>query len=646
MESYTELPHNQLILNTGEHHAGIIFCPFGDKAPSEYTAFTTFANSVASPRRAPIGGGGSGWVSTPDTGGTSLSKELPLGDAWILVLFATAWTMWKALYRKRSLFLIMLVSVIIPQALAGVTSLSFSPAAGGTRMTIVPTVTSVPDGVVSLCWGLYYDPACENEVSGTRFHRAASDGANAVWFTAPAAAGTYYVKTSLHTGSVCGGLIDSYYISPLTIYPADADVVLVRDAQLSASRVDITGAATKAYGAMRFSKTALNDDLRTPYERYNYFISFPFDVRIGDIYGIGTVGDDWRILYYDGQGRAEEGFFAERTDNWVMFGDTEDVLQAGEGYLLQLNTYSMAESNTAIWANDAEVATLFFPALSAISDLGTTDATLPALGEAYECTINLSASLGAEGDRRKKDSYWRCIGVPSFTSPSAVEGLPYLYEWNSSDNSLRVVSSEGFVFEPMQAYLVQNGDVITWRDVTGPAGIVARQREQSDEEIELVLHQDGTFIDRTYIRLTDDAMVTGGFDFGRDLSKELNAGKADIYTLLDYERLAAHCLPFSDRTIVMPVGVQIEQAGEYRIQVLFNGIPCALVDSESGTRSTDYTVHLEPGTYQGRFSVEIGENGQPTGITDEEQMPVNGVRKVMVDGILYIEKGGKRYIIR
>ena len=49
---------------------------------------------------------------------------------------------------------------------------------------------------------------------------------------------------------------------------------------------------------------------------------------MADIYGIGTVGTDWRILYYDGKGRAEEGFFAERTDNWVMIDDTVSPLTA------------------------------------------------------------------------------------------------------------------------------------------------------------------------------------------------------------------------------------------------------------------------------------------------------------------------------
>jgi len=647
MEDNIELPHNQLILNAGETHDGIIFCPFSDQSPSDYAAQNTFSGSSGVLHRAPISGGGSGWVSTPDFGRTLLSKEVPVGDVQTLIILAAIWTLWKTLHHKRSLMLLLCISLLAGSAHAGVSSLSFSPVAGGTRMTVVPTITSVPDGSVSVCWGLFYDAACSHEVPDVHFHRAVSEGNNAVWFTTPSSEGTYYIQTSLHTGSICGGLMESTYISPLTIYPSDADVILERNAQAPAMRVDITDAAAKqAYAVMRFSKSALNDDSRTLYERYNYFISFPFDVKIGDIYGIGTVGADWRILYYDGQGRAEEGFFAERTDNWIMFDDTEDVLHAGEGYLLQLNTFSMEESNEAIWQNHADVATLFFPAQYTINDLETTDAILPALGEAYRCTIDLSASLGAEGDRRTKDSYWRCIGVPSFTTPSAADGLAYLYVWDRNDNSLHVVSSEGFTFEPMQAYLVQNGDVITWRNVTKPASIVARQKEDYDEEIELVLLRNESFIDRTYIRLTDELSVTENFDFGRDLIKELNAGQSNIYTRLGYERLAANCLPFNDSVMSMPIGIQIEEAGEYRMRVQRGNVPCTIWDSESGVRTTDYTLYLAPGTYEGRFYLEIGDQ-TPTGIQNPEiSNQPSGVRKVLIEGVLYIEKDGKRYLIR
>ena len=80
MDNKIELPHNQLILNTGEHHTGIIYAPFGNEMPSDYSA----------PRHAPISNSGSGWIARPDVGGTGLSKDAaaPIGDPNILALFA------------------------------------------------------------------------------------------------------------------------------------------------------------------------------------------------------------------------------------------------------------------------------------------------------------------------------------------------------------------------------------------------------------------------------------------------------------------------------------------------------------------------------------------------------------------------------
>lgn len=654
MDNYTELPHNQLILNTGETHTGIIFCPFDDTCPSDYTAEQVCSNHASAPHRASISSGGSGWIARPDTGGTSLSKEAaPIGEPWIILFFAGLFAIWQMIHRRRILSTIPLALLTAAPLSAGITALSFSPATVGKATTIVPTVASVPEGRVALCWNLYHDAACEHEVTGTTFHSASKTAKNAVWFEAPATEGTYYIQCAIHTGSVCGGLLESSYVYPLHVYPADADIVLEREAQASASLVDITDDDTKqAYGAMRFSRTALNNEALSEYERYNYFISFPFDAKMADIYGIGEVGTAWRILYYDGKGRAEEGFFAERTDNWVMIDDTDSVLHAGQGYLLQLNAIQMAADNEAIWTDGADIATLYFPALSTISRLETDEVTLPALGSDYACTIDLSATLGAEGDRRTKDSYWRCIGVPSFTSPSGIDNMPYLYTWNKNDNSLSVVSSAGFAFEPMQAYLIQNGYAITWVDVTKPASIVARHQETSFEEIPIELMHNEALCDRTFVRITDETRVTNGFDFGRDLIKELNAGKANIYTMVGYERLAANCLPTSEQTILVPVGVQIEEEGIYTFAMPegSHDIRIVLVDNLTNTRTnlsqTDYSVALAAGQYDARFALELSlSQDSPTSIEREHSSLSSQMHKVLLNGHIYIIHHDKLYSI-
>lgn len=573
-----------------------------------------------------------------------------------MLFFTAIFFMYKIIRKKRQIApMIMLIFAGAIQA--SISTLSFNPAAidGGDTVTIIPTISSVPEGKLSVCWGLYYDASCEHEINDIRFHRDYSAGSNAVWFTTPRNAGTYYIRTSLHTGSTCGGLMDSYYVHPCIVYPSDADIVLKRDGQESGERIDIHDRdAMQAYGALRFNQSALNNEELSVYERYNYFISFPFDVLVGDIYGIGTVGTHWRICYYDGKGRAEEGFFAERTSNWVMIDDTDSVLHAGQGYLLQLNSIQMASSNEDVWVNGSDVATLYFPALSKIASITTTNETIPALSEAYQCTIDLSSSLGSEGDRRIKDSYWRCIGVPSFTSVSSVEGMSYLYEWNKADNSLYVVSSEEYVLEPTLSYLIQNGNVIIWRDVTKPAGIVAQSKDTDYKEIALELQQNGNISDRTYIRLTDEMHVTHEFDFGRDLSKELNTGKANIYSLLGYERLAANIMPSYEGKITIPIGVVITENGNYTfsLPVVPKDIEVTLLDYTTGGRTklgvVDYAVELTVGQDDKRFALEIAPI-DPIGtrlLTPATGTNNAPIRKVMINGGIYLIKNDHIFDLR
>ena len=649
--------NNQLINNTGDTYSGIIFAPFSNMTPSDYNYennMSSWSMVVSGPNKGKITPSEEGWTEKPDKGGTDLSKEAPIGDPSCLCVFAILYCIYIAIKKKRNrrhTLSILALLFTLPLS-ASITAFRFNPASGvraGEELIIQPTIASVPAGSVQVCWGLYYDADCSYEVENLDFSRIALNGPNAVTCTMPLTSGTYYIKSSLHTGARCSGVLDSYYVTPIEVYPADADIVLTREAQGSASRIDITEESSKqAYGALRFSKTRLNDESVSPYERYNYFVSFPFDVKVEDIYGIGEVGTHWLLYFYDGKGRAEKGFFAERTDNWAMIDDTDSVLHAGQGYLLQLNSIQMRANNESVWVNGKDVATLYFPALSPFDEVVTANETIPALSEAYQCTIDLSASLGSKGDRRTKDSYWRCIGVPSFDSPGSVSELSYLYEWNPGDNSLNVQSSIGFNFLPTHAYLVQNGGAIIWTDVTRPM-LAARQQEKSLYEWRVGLTKDDTPCDHTFLRLTESA--TKEFDFGQDLSKELNAGKANIYSLVGYERLAGNCMPISEQMTVVPLGVTISETGEYTFGVQESETQGTLLltDLETGVRTnlveTSYSVYLEKGTYDKRFSLEISTSSNATtGLEDTyKRYSDPDIRKILIDGQMYIEKGGKRY---
>jgi archaellin len=346
------------------------------------------------------------------------------------------------------------------------------------------------------------------------------------------------------------------------------------------------------------------------------------------------------------------------------------VLEANKGYILGLDLDYMEYDNTAFWANNISNVELYFPSQTTISSIKQTEVTIPALGEEYRCTINRGTS---EGDRRIKDSFWRCIGVPSYNEfagevtsgkggstinwQTSYSTFPFLYAWNMSDNTLTPQNTSTFAFKPMHAYLVQIQDAIYWNMVSAtPSPIVAR-RERAEHETEhnwcLTLSKDSSFVDQTYVRMSNLEQVTNSFDFNQDLIKEMNASRSNIYTLVGYERLAANSMPIEfTNTTIIPVGVNIKTTGEYTFAMPegTNGVGITLVDTETNVRTSlsafNYTVNLNAGQYDSRFILEISPISQTTTGVEEINDPSSNVRKLMIDGILYIIHEGKMYDAR
>ena len=491
----------------------------------------------------------------------------------------------------------------------------------------------------------------------------------------------------------------------------NADVMVVREHQGSAQCITFNNSAKMTgvktvYGVMKFNRWILNnranpndddpahcaddaaisanhrvldvDAQKSIYERSHYYISFPFDVRLNDVFGFGTYWDEWYIEYYDGLNRAKNGYWIDSPSNWKYvtpaMKDTF-VLRANQGYIFGLDLDYMDANNYSFWTNKISNIEMYFPSTVELSTLQSTEITIPALSSEYQCTINRS---GPDGDRRVKDSYWRCIGVPSldvydrdlsdgtgtitwktdYTWQEDESEFPFIYMWNKNDNTLTPQSTSRFTFQPMHAYLVQNGKKIVWTAVSAkPVSIVARQKaENHNYEWCLTLHKDSVFMDRTYIRLSDNEQVTDSFDFGQDLSKEFNKTRSNIYSFIGTNQAAANSMPFHDsQTTVVSVGVTITAAGDYTFSIPegTDGIGVTLVDNETGVRTSlsalDYTVSLGAGTHDQRFTLEISPiQNTPTGIDEvpSDQVPSTKVRKVMIDGVLYIVKDGKMYDAR
>ena len=482
--------------------------------------------------------------------------------------------------------------------------------------------------------------------------------------------------------------------SVATTKEINTNVMILRQNQDDAKQISIgTGVSLSSvdtiYTALSFTKAHLTGTSgASEYARKYYWVSFPYDVKINDIFGsMGTYAVDWVLREYDGQGRAQNGYWAESASNWKFITDKNKTLQAYQGYLLQLSLPRYAAGNSK-WDNSVTELSLYFPSKTKVGSIvqKNVNATLgTGNAEDYKCSIDWSGNpngnggtLGSAYDRTLRDSYWHCIGTPSFANETnasfklhdgEIEGegtwtttnLPFLYVWDSSDNSLTPTSSSAgeFKFKALQAYLVQcNADAISWSNVSVPNSVVARRKATVEDihfaEFKLDLMNGEKSLDHTYIRLTDKEEVTAGFEFGQDLCKEFKSG-ANIYTLIDQQEVAGNSLPMSEQTTVVPVGVKITTDGEYTFAMPegSNGTGAVLVDNIAGTRTnlglTDYTVTLGKGTYDGRFVLELSPVAQtPTGIGEvaSDQVPSAKARKVLIDGIMYIVRDGEVFDAR
>ena len=472
----------------------------------------------------------------------------------------------------------------------------------------------------------------------------------------------------------------------------NADVMFIREHQGDIAQLTFSGAGTitnikTAYGVLRFNKWTLNNKEKTGshtpldpelsiYERSLYWISFPFRVKLSEVFGFGTYMNHWAIQRYDGAGRAAIGHFLENGSFWRWMDRSTEYLEPNQGYLLSIDVDLLGESSD-VWGPESlsEQIELYFPSYGEMPNLTSDDVeqTLPA----HTCTINRAATEGLPDtgnpatsyNRTIFDSHWNVMGVPTYVNTDDVTfanttwtspNPKFLYTWNSADNTITARSASSYTYKAMHSYMVQYYDKVTWSASSGsPYSIVARKTyadKPREIELRLELQQNEQMIDLTYVVLSNDEDVSANFAFGEDMCKEFNAHKASIFNYTaDHVGVAGNTMPMSNQTTIVPVGVSIKNAGDYTFAIPegTEGIGVTLVDNETGVRTSlsalSYTVNLTAGDYTGRFVLEISPIAQtPTGIetVTGEGLPVTGVRKVMIDGILYIVKDGKIFDAR
>jgi hypothetical protein len=445
-----------------------------------------------------------------------------------------------------------------------------------------------------------------------------------------------------------------------------SDILVIRKNQDQANQLTFIEGAKRTdvgvvYGVMTFDKFFLNNidkegnpldekdnNFKTIYERALYWISFPFNVKLKDIFGFSNYGDHWILEEYNGQARAENGAWVDSESYWEYITDSEYELEAGKGYVLCLDLDKMGV-NSDVFQHTNEVS-LYFPSKA---ELGTINgATTSIKLDPYTCII--------ERDKRNiYDSNWHLIGVPRFAdiktenidiyNPQPTQkDVGFYYEYGSN-GEYTVKKSGATTFHTMSAYLVQYAGVINWTStgITIPSAIAARKNSPAEPEqvhLRLEIAQDDEMADQTFVQLQQEG-ATAEFDMNLDLTKMLHSG-TNIYTLAGEQGIksAGNAMPMSE--CVVPVGVKVDTDGEYTFRMPdgTEGMVVELIDYYTNTRTNlllfDYTVDLSEGTCNDRFALHIqpSKSGVTTGIEGAypQTLPEGKGTKFLIDSKLII----------
>lgn len=405
-----------------------------------------------------------------------------------------------------------------------------------------------------------------------------------------------------------------------------------------------------AYAVLTFLEDKFATNATTShYEKMFYWVSFPFDVNLKDVFGLGAYGDYWAVQYYDGAKRALEGLPTEESTGWDYVAKTKEeaaskVLKANTGYVVCLN-YKRLSSHYQYAAGGGRKVSLYFPSANRVS---------PAEIKQQSDVITVDLAEYTNPKTTWNHHNWHLLGVPSYANPDfrTTQGdVPFFYQyWHPTDGYAAVASTE-VDFYAMHAYMVQYAGEIEWSKIVNtdaPSGLAAKKNSSAIDKtmLRLELQQAGETVDKTYVQLRDEE-GTEGFDLNLDLTKIINKG-ANIYTVVNGDQMAGNVVPAQES--IIPLGVVITEAGEYTLTLpsKTNGVTVELVDYETGTSTNllalDYTVRLIAGTHEGRFALRIQPSKVTTGVDNlGDEATGDKAKKYLIDGALYLVKDGVLY---
>ncbi|MBE6320554.1 MAG: hypothetical protein E7075_06250 [Bacteroidales bacterium] len=447
----------------------------------------------------------------------------------------------------------------------------------------------------------------------------------------------------------------------------NADVLFVRQENNEVPQIQLAeNGKIRSLESMYFAIELLRGDKdRNNRRQEQYWFTLPFDCKVGSISGVHGYMQIWGIQRYRGDLRAQKGWYAETPTFWEWL-DTEDVMHAGEGYLLVFDKKNAPWNEIGIndGADTISMMRLYFPSMTSGFDMQQQSAEqLTRTYENHTCTLTLH-------DRYLQDSNWKVIGTTSYnnagitgytidTDPEYEElsdapSFRYSYEYNWENGFKYTYTPEDgktATYKSFFGYMVQFAGTINWQPImseTVPEGIAARRRVAEGERtsyttrLELA-NANGEKQDQAFVALDEKATTT--FDQNKDLNKIINAGKANIYTLSENIPFAGNTLPMEKVTV--PVGVVVKEVGKYTFRMPdgTDGISVFLIDNQTGIQTNmlldEYTVMLDAGTCENRFYLAVDPDRTATSVENigEEakgEEAKDQIKKFLIDGQLFI----------
>lgn len=363
-------------------------------------------------------------------------------------------------------------------------------------------------------------------------------------------------------------------------------------------------------------------------DRWN-FISFPYNVKMSEIEPVEGGTTNWVVRRYDGEKRAA----GETSSTWVRLG-SDDILEAGKGYILQSSRY--IDNN---WQDYSGFK------VPAIDDTHKNDIFL-----ANDAVVKLNEYESEFAHNRS----WNLIGnpYPCYYDTRFMDFDAPITVWNMNNNTYTAYSpaDDSYILLPGEAFFVQrpvDSESITFIKEGRQTNRTARTIEASAQTraaavatprtvINLTL-SDGTSTDRT--RLVVNEAATLDYEISRDANKffSLDPTAPQLYSVNGDIEYAINERPMNDGKF--QIMARIATDGIYTIALgnAVEGYDVILEDNTTGKRTVlgkdNYVFNVEQGNTLCQFTLYL-QPIAPTGIDGiEDAGNANGENLYRIDGI-------------